>query len=74
MYQADKLGFSKKGREESQEAKEESEEEEENDVIYNGFNNYLSVDEERSTYDVAHLLSGMSQEYIFTLLGFLKVC
>jgi hypothetical protein len=52
----------------------ESEDEEEGeDVICNGFNNYMTTDEEQSAFDVAHLLSGMSQEYIFDLLKFLKV-
>jgi hypothetical protein len=54
--------------------KDDSEDEEEGeDVICNGFNNYLTADEEQSAFDIAHLLSGMSQEYIFNLLKFLKV-
>jgi hypothetical protein len=53
---------------------DDSEDEEEGeDVICNGFNNYLNADEEQSAFDIAHLLSGMSQEYIFDLLKFLKV-
>ena len=54
--------------------KDDSEDEEEGeDVICNGFNNYLTADEEQSAFDIAHLLPGMSQEYIFNLLKFLKV-
>jgi len=54
--------------------KGDSEDEEEGeDIICNGFNNYLTADEEHSAFDIAHLLSGMSQEYIFNLLKFLKV-
>jgi hypothetical protein len=55
-------------------SEDDSEEEEEGeDVICNGFNNHLTADEELSAFDIAHLLSGMSQEYIFNLLKFLKV-
>ena len=52
---------------------EDEDEEEGEDIICNGFNNYLTADEEHSAFDIAHLLSGMSQEYIFNLLKFLKV-
>jgi hypothetical protein len=53
--------------------KDDSEDEEGEDIICNGFNNYLTAGEEQSAFDIAHLLSGMSHEYIFDLLKFLKV-
>ena len=56
-----------------QATKVDSENEKEDDVICNGFNNYLDSEEEQSAFDMAQLLSGMSQEYIFELLKHLKV-